>query len=57
MFTHAYVEHPMVHPFECPNENADKVMKVMKDTMEQTVELNIPLIAEAAIGNNWNEAH
>ncbi len=43
--------------FECPNENADKVMKVMKDTMEQTVELNIPLIAEAAIGNNWNEAH
>ena len=43
--------------FECPKENADKVMKVMKDTMEQTVELNIPLIAEAAIGNNWNEAH
>jgi DNA polymerase I-like protein with 3'-5' exonuclease and polymerase domains len=25
--------------------------------MEQTVELNIPLIAEAAIGSNWNEAH
>ena len=43
--------------FECPKENADKVMKMMKDTMEQTVELNIPLIAEAAIGNNWNEAH
>jgi len=43
--------------FECPKENADKVMKMMKDIMEQTVELNIPLIAEAAIGNNWNEAH
>ena len=43
--------------FECPKDNADKVMKKMKDTMEQTVELNIPLIAEAAIGNNWNEAH
>jgi len=25
--------------------------------MEKTVELNIPLIAEAAIGLNWNEAH
>ena len=43
--------------FECPKDNADKVMKKMKDTMEQTVELNIPLIAEAAIGSNWNEAH
>ncbi len=43
--------------FECPEENADSVMKKMKDTMEQTVELNIPLIAEAAIGSNWNEAH
>jgi DNA polymerase-1 len=43
--------------FECPKDNADKVMKKMKDTMEQTIELNIPLIAEAAIGSNWNEAH
>ena len=40
-----------------PINNADKVMEKMKDTMEQTVELNIPLIAEAAIGSNWNEAH
>ena len=43
--------------FECPRNNADTVMEKMKDTMEQTVELNIPLIAEAAIGSNWNEAH
>ena len=43
--------------FECPKDNADKTMEKMKDTMEQTVELNIPLIAEAAIGSNWNEAH
>ncbi len=32
-------------------------MNKMKTTMERTVELNIPLIAEAAIGTNWNEAH
>ena len=43
--------------FECPKSEADAVMEKMKDTMEKTVELNIPLIAEAAIGSNWNEAH
>ena len=43
--------------FECPKDNADMVMHKMKDTMEKTVKLNIPLIAEAAIGYNWNEAH
>jgi len=25
--------------------------------MERAVKLDIPLIAEAAIGENWNEAH
>ncbi len=43
--------------FECPKDNAEMVMQKMKDTMEKTVKLNIPLIAEAAIGTNWNEAH
>ena len=43
--------------FECPKSKADAVMKKMKDTMEDTVELKIPLIADAAIGLNWNEAH
>ena len=43
--------------FECPKDNADIVMQKIKTTMEQTIELNIPLIAEAAIGTNWNEAH
>ena len=32
--------------FECPKDNADIVMEKMKDTMEKTVKLNIPLIAE-----------
>ena len=34
--------------FECPKDNADKVMKKMKDTMEQTVELNIPFVTTMA---------
>jgi len=25
--------------------------------MEKAVKLDIPLIADAAIGDNWNEAH
>ena len=43
--------------FECPKDLADSVMNKMKDIMEKTVKLKIPLIADAAIGNNWNEAH
>ncbi len=43
--------------FESPKDKADIVMQKMKDTMEKTIKLNIPLIAEAAIGSNWNEAH
>ena len=43
--------------FECPKDNAETVMEKTKETMEKTVKLEIPLIAEAAIGSNWNEAH
>ena len=43
--------------FESPKDKANIVMQKMKDTMEKTIKLNIPLIAEAAIGFNWNEAH
>ena len=43
--------------FETPKKNAEEVMSTMKDMMEKAVKLDIPLIAEAAIGANWNEAH
>jgi DNA polymerase-1 len=43
--------------FETPKKNAEEVMSTMKDMMEKTVKLDIPLIADAAIGDNWNEAH
>ena len=43
--------------FECPKEAADEAMKEIKLRMENTVNLKIPLIAEAEIGDNWNEAH
>jgi DNA polymerase-1 len=43
--------------FELPKKNSEEVLSTMKDMMEKAVKLDIPLIAEAAIGANWNEAH
>jgi DNA polymerase-1 len=43
--------------FEAPKNNAEEVLNLMKEMMEGAVKLDIPLIAEAAIGQNWNEAH
>jgi DNA polymerase-1 len=43
--------------FETPETNAEEILKLVKDMMEKAVILEIPLIADAAIGNNWNEAH
>ena len=43
--------------FETPKQSSEEVLQVMKKMMEEAVRLDIPLIAEAAIGENWNEAH
>jgi len=43
--------------FEAPKENAEEVLSTMKAMMEKAVKLDIPLIAYAAIGANWNEAY
>ena len=43
--------------FETPKRNAEETLYLMKSMMEKAVKLDIPLIADAAIGKNWNEAH
>lgn len=43
--------------FETPDKISAEVLLTMKNMMEDAVKLDIPLIAEAAIGINWNEAH
>ena len=43
--------------FETPKTDAEEILNLMKDMMEKAVRLDIPLIADAAIGQNWNEAH
>ena len=43
--------------FEAPKKSSKEILQIMKKMMEDAVKLDIPLIAEAAIGDNWNEAH
>jgi DNA polymerase-1 len=43
--------------FEAPEEIAEETLRLVKKMMEETAKLDIPLIADAQIGANWNEAH
>ena len=43
--------------FEAPEEIAEETLALVKKMMEETAKLDIPLIADAQIGTNWNEAH
>ena len=39
--------------FDCPQEEVDVMMKLVKEKMESAVKLSVPLIAEASCGDNW----
>jgi DNA polymerase-1 len=41
---------------EAPREEADIVAKLLKEEMEEAVELRVPLIATTGIGKTWYEA-
>jgi len=43
--------------FEVPNEELERVKEIVKSSMEQALELAVPLIVEMNDGNNWLEAH
>ena len=41
---------------ECPEEEAERVEKLLTQEMQNVVQLSVPLIAEAHSGKNWLEA-
>ena len=41
---------------ECPEHLAESVAALVSEEMEKVAVLNVPLLAEAKIGNNWYEA-
>jgi len=43
--------------FEAPEHEIEQAAKLIKQTMENVVDLSVPFIAEVGIGNNWTEAH
>ena len=43
--------------FEVPNQELDKTSELVKNVMEQIVQLDVPLIADAGHGQSWAEAH
>ncbi len=42
---------------EVKKSESEDILNKVKEIMETAVDLNIPLIVEASIGSNWNEAH
>lgn len=43
--------------FEVKEEQVEEVSKKLKFLMETAVKLNVPLIADVGIGDNWEQAH
>ena len=43
--------------FEVPDAEAESTAKLVQGVMEGAAQLGVPLVAEAGIGHNWDEAH
>ncbi len=41
---------------ECPPEEVEQAAKLLKECMEDVMELKVPLAAEVHVGENWSEA-
>ena len=43
--------------FEVPVEEIHETSDIVKNTMQNIIKLDVPLIVEVGIGENWNQAH
>ncbi len=43
--------------FEAPEEEVTAVSEMIKETMQNVVNYDVPFIAEVGIGDNWTQAH
>jgi DNA polymerase-1 len=43
--------------FDALREEVDVLQKIVKEEMENVIELSVPLTVECNYGNNWLEAH
>jgi DNA polymerase-1 len=43
--------------FEVADDQVEDLVKEVKVRMESAAELKVPLIVDAGIGENWDEAH
>ncbi len=43
--------------FDVPKNEIESVSDLIKQTMEAVMQLDVPLVAEVGVGNNWLEAH
>lgn len=43
--------------FEAPENEVERVIKLIKNTMETVMDFDVSFVAEVGVGNNWAEAH
>ena len=43
--------------FDMKKEEREVMMKIVKEKMEQTIKLNVPLVVDMGVGENWLVAH
>ena len=43
--------------FEVEKRHVESATQKIIELMESAAELNVPLLVEAGVGNNWDEAH
>ena len=43
--------------FECPRSEQNKVVELVKHSMEGAMTLSVPLVVDIGVGENWLEAH